>query len=182
MPLPSRQNVPPSGKTVYFSTLSFSFGATGTLRWASYRDKNPTCPQCKPSFEVAEWFVPHSVPVDGQKASEEDLNNHQHYYYAMSTPGPPFCSSNTRWRGDNGHIRANHTEAQPLNWQCSGGAHPQPTAETNSLFSSPPSSSTHRDKKLEKGGVVEVVLGRRANKAMKREVVDKAALFTFCFV
>ncbi|CAA7388500.1 unnamed protein product [Spirodela intermedia] len=93
-------------ETALVKGCEHAYCVTCILRWASYRDRNPTCPQCKLPFAFliihrtldgcirdfmfeesiclllrAQWFVPLPVPAEGQEVSEEELSLYQSDYY-----------------------------------------------------------------------------------------------------
>ncbi|CAA6654037.1 unnamed protein product [Spirodela intermedia] len=160
-------------ETALVKGCEHAYCVTCILRWASYRDRNPTCPQCKLPFAfliihrtldgcIRDFMFEESICLllrPGQEVSEEELSLYQSDYYDgleeeeedleedyyVAARSSTLLIGNRRW-GDNGYVRAGRKEARPVNWRCSG-----------------------------RGGKGAAAAGRRAKRALKKEAADKAA-------
>ncbi|GAV62113.1 zf-RING_2 domain-containing protein [Cephalotus follicularis] len=173
-------------ETALIKNCEHAYCVTCILRWATY-SQNPTCPQCKHPFKFlnlhrsldgsiqdymfeesvclllrASWFKPLIV-----EERDEVYDDSEDYYpyedeeddlddvYFSNSARPRI--GNRRW-GDNGYVRAGRQEARPV-------------YRSNFQDSSAGSSSEPKKKQVADN----VVTGRRAKRALKREAADKAA-------
>ncbi|KAK8929031.1 hypothetical protein KSP39_PZI017558 [Platanthera zijinensis] len=181
-------------ETALIKGCEHAYCLTCILRWATYK-KNPSCPQCKHSFEFlnvhrsldgcihdymfeesvclllrATWFIPLVVETREDTCEEEDLS---HYYYDELLENDEDDEEDESYftRNSSG-IRIGNRRWGDNGFVRAGRKEARPlNRPVTSHFEAGPS----RQSKKEEASSSSPQTGRRAKRALKREAADKAA-------